>query len=95
MDEREQRQFIRFLANEVKTYWRELLVHRMFVETLKESGLPGVQEILDTARNSPELQIEVDKHFAGFDALLPPADGDFDVEAQKLLEHWKPEGEPN
>ncbi|MDE3186969.1 MAG: hypothetical protein KGM96_05510 [Acidobacteriota bacterium] len=95
MDEQEQRRFIRFLAKEVKSYWRELMAYRLFVEILEESGLPGVQEILETARNSPELQNAFDKHFADFDALLPPADGDFDLEARRLLEHWKPDGEPN
>ena len=95
MDDQEQRRFIRFLAKEVKSYWRELMVYRLFVRILEQSGLPGVQEILDTARNSPELQKAFDEHFAGFDELLPPADGDFDLEAQRLLAHWKPEGEPN
>ena len=95
MDEREQRQLIRFLAKEVKTYWRELLAHRMFVLIVQESGLPGVQEMLDTARNSPELQREFDKHFAGFDELLPPPDEEFDAEVERLLAQQNPDGEPN
>jgi hypothetical protein len=95
MDETEQRQFIRFLATEVKEYWRELAAHRILIQMLKDAGLPGVDKLLETARNSPELQKVFERHFAGFDKLIPTAAEEFDSEVRKFLEHWHPDGEPN
>ena len=95
MDEHEQRQFIRFLATEVKEYWRELAAHRILIQMLKDAGLPGVDKLLEKARNSPELQQVFERHFAGFDQLVPTSSDDFDAEVRKFLEHWHPDGEPN
>ncbi len=96
MDEREQRQFIRFLANEVKLYFREILVYQFVLDLLKEGGIPGIEGLLETARNSLVVQARFDKQFEHFEELLPPSDDELSEQALRdLLERWKPTGEPN
>ena len=87
MDEKEQRQFIRFLAKEYKSSIRELLGYKLFVHLLKENpALPGVEELLDAALISPVVQKELDRQFEGFDEMLPPADPDYSKKVKELLE---------
>ena len=96
MDEREQRQFIRFLANEVKLYFREVLAYQLVLDLLKDSGIPGIDDLMEMARNSPIVQAGFEKQFEHFDELLPPSDEELSEEALRdLLQHWKPMGEPN
>ena len=96
MDEREQRKFIRFLAKELKTHSRELMVYQLFAHLLKKTGFVGVDELLDQARNAPALQAKFEKNFEHFDELIPPEDLDGQEWAKGLLEKWTPTGgEPN
>jgi hypothetical protein len=90
MDASEQRSFIRFLAKELKAYSHELAVYQLFAHLLKQAGYAGVDEILDQARKTPELDKSVEKNFAALDALLPPPDPDFEEKAKELLAKWKP-----
>ena len=94
MDEREQRQFTRFLAKQMKEYARELMAYQLFVHMVKQiPGVEGTEELLDAARRSPAVQKEFDRQFEGFDELLPPADQDYSEKVKELLERWKPSGE--
>jgi hypothetical protein len=96
MDEQEQRFFISFLAKQMKTYYREILAHRVFVRILKEAGYGDVEAIIETARSSPQVQAQIDRNFAGLDELLPPYDeADPQGVFREFLEKWKPDGEPN
>jgi hypothetical protein len=96
MDASEQRSFIHFLAKELKTYSRELMVYQLFAYLLKEAGYVGVDEILNQARKAPALQERFEKNFEGFDELLPPPDPDFEEKAKEFLAKWKPKsGLPN
>lgn len=97
MDEKEQRQFIRFLAEQYKDCVRELFGYQLFVHYLKQMPqLEGMEELLDAAKRSPIVQKKLDEQFAGFDEMLPPADRDYAEKVKELLERWKPrEGPPN
>jgi hypothetical protein len=96
MDASQQRSFIRFLAKELKTYNREVMVYQLFAHMLKQAGVVGVDEVLEEARYSPELQARFDKHFEGFDELLPPPDPGYEDLAKEILLKWKPkDGLPN
>lgn len=94
MDEREQRSFIHFLVRELKAYTRELMAYQLLAHTLKEAGVLGVQELLDQARQSPELQVKLDENFADFDAILPLPDPDQSEMVKELLAKWKPKDGP-
>lgn len=97
MDEREQRQFIRFLAKQFKDSTKELMAYQLFVHLLKQNPrFEGAEELLDECRRSPALQTKFDKQFAGFDEMLPPADQDYAEKVKELLAKWKPNDElPN
>ncbi|HVU45043.1 MAG TPA: hypothetical protein VHD85_02890 [Terracidiphilus sp.] len=96
MDQDEQRSFILFLAKEMKLYCRELMAYQAFAETLKESGVEGVDELIESARNSPAVRARFAKQFEGFDDLLPPSREELEELAwQELLKDWKPSGKPN
>jgi hypothetical protein len=93
MDEKEQRQFIRFLAKQYKDCYRKLLGYQAFVHLLIQNpALPGVAEVLDAAMNSPAVQKELDRQFEGFEEMLPPADPDYEEKVKELLEKWTPRG---
>lgn len=96
MTELEQRQFIRFLAKELKAHCRELMAYQVLSHAMKKAGYVEVDEILGKARNSPEVQERLDKNFVELDKLLPPSDQDhLDSALHAFLEKWKPLGEPN
>jgi hypothetical protein len=96
MNEEGQKRLIRYLAKRVKELYRELLVHRGFVQLLKEIGYQDVDSILESARQSPAVQERYEAYFRGFDELIPPVDEDFEEQAlRELLQRWKPDGEPN
>ena len=96
MDEATQRTFIRFLAQEVKVYCRELLVYQFVVHMLEERGATGIDTLVEIARNSEAVKKRWEKHFEGFDELLPPSEEEIlDQRVVELLERWKPSGEPN
>jgi hypothetical protein len=96
VNEREQRQFIRFLAMRLKSLYRELTVYRIFAETLKEMGQPGLDVVMESASRSPLIEAEMQRNFAEFDELIPsPDEENPDDVLRDLLERWKPDGEPN
>jgi uncharacterized protein with von Willebrand factor type A (vWA) domain len=96
MDAIEQKDFIRFLAKELKNHAREVMTYQLFAHLLKQAGYVGVDEILDQARKSPELQKRLDENFAALDALLPPPDPDHSERVKELLEKLSLKGgEPN
>jgi hypothetical protein len=101
MDEREQRQFIRFLAKELKNYVRELMAYQLCLELLKhypaqEPPAEEIERLLVDVRKSPALQARFDKQFDGFEEILPPADPEYSEVVKELLAKWKPpEGLPN
>lgn len=92
MDEIDQRQFIHFLAKQLKECGRELMAYQLFAHLLKKNGVLGVEEILNQSRNSPVLQAKFEKYFEGFDELLPPADPDQSEMVKELLSRWNPNG---
>lgn len=95
MNDEEQKQFIRYLAKRVKELHRELLVHQAFAQYLKLKGYRDVDEIIESARQSPEVEARCEAYFRGFDELIPPAE-DFEEQAlRELLQGWKPGGLPN
>ena len=95
MNEEEQKRFIRYLAKRVKELQRELLVHQAFVQYLKLEGYRDVDEIIESARQSPEVQAKHEAYFRGFDELIPPS-VDLEEEAlRELLRGWKPDGPVN
>lgn len=96
MDEQEQRIFTRFLVERLKWYFRELAVHRVFAERLRQEGYQDVDAILERARVQPDLDQATDKQFAWIDELLPPsAEQNYEKAVREYLERWKPDGEPN
>ncbi|HEX4030261.1 MAG TPA: hypothetical protein VHX20_07835 [Terracidiphilus sp.] len=96
MDQDEQRSFILFLAKEMKLYCRELMAYQAFAETLKENGMEGVDDLIESARQSPAVLARFAKQFDGFDELLPPSREELEELAwQELLKDWKPSGRPN
>jgi hypothetical protein len=56
MDEKEQRQFIRFLATQWKDCVRELFGYQLFVQYLRQMNFEGIEELLDECRRSPIVQ---------------------------------------
>jgi hypothetical protein len=88
MDASEQRSLIHFLAKEMKAYNRELMAYQLFAHMLKQAGVVGVEEILEKARQSPEVQARFDKNFEGFDELLPPPDPSYEDQVKEILLKW-------
>ena len=92
IDDREQKMFIHFLAKELKAYHREVLAYQLVFYLLHESGRSDVREMLEQARKAPAVQTQLEKNFAGFDELLPPADASYEERVKELLAKWKPPG---
>lgn len=70
------------------------MVYQRFAHLLKQAGYVGVDEILDQARKTPELQNRLYENFEALEALLPPPDPDHSDRVKKLLERWKPKDGP-
>ena len=96
MDQDEQRSFILFLAREMKHNCRELMAYQHFADMLKDTGMEGVDELIEQARRAPAVQARFTKQFEGFDELLPPSREELeDLAWQELLKDWNPRGKPN
>jgi hypothetical protein len=101
MNEREQRQFIRFLVKELKNCVRELMAHQLCLALLKvypaqEPPAEEIERLLADVRKSPTLQARFDEQFDGFEEILPPSDPEYSEAVKELLAKWKPpEGLPN
>lgn len=95
MTETDQRILIHALAQKWKETARELMVYQLFAQLLKENA-PEVENLLETARNLPELQTAFDKSFEGLEEMLPQLLGSaLNEEIRQLLERWNPTGRPN
>jgi hypothetical protein len=92
MDEKEQRQFIRFLATQWKDCVRELFGYQLFVQYLRQMNFEGIEELLDECRRSPIVQKNLDERLGDLDEMLPPADPDYSDRVKELLAKWKPPG---
>lgn len=90
MDEREGRQFIRFLASELKNYTRELMAYQLLTATLKIRGQTGIDELLQEYRESPTLHKRLDEILRDLEEILPPEDADYSDQVKELLLKWKP-----
>ena len=65
------------------------------LELVRPAGIVGVDEILNQARQMPELQTRLDENFAELDAMLPPPDPEHSEMVRKYLSKWKPiDGKP-
>jgi hypothetical protein len=96
MTDEEQRRFLRFVVKQLRACHHELTVHRAVLQLVKDRGVQGVDEVLDDARHSEDIRKVADVFFAGFDELIEQASGvDRDRALLKLLEQYKPDGEPN
>ena len=96
MDERTQRSFIRFLAKEMKAYWRAAAAHHAVLHILKDMGIPNIDQLLEQVKASPELQKKFDQYWAGFDELLPLEEEAFmSNELVKLIHRWADGKLPN
>ncbi len=96
MTNEEQRKFLRFVVKQLKACHHELTVYRAFAQVVKDRGFQDVEEVLDDGRHSEEIQKVTDAFFAGFDELLElPPEEDPRAALLKLLQRWKPRGEPN
>lgn len=90
MDDLEIKALAYVLAREVKKYHHERDVYRGVLQVVKDSGFPGVDELLEDARQSPDIRVRTDRAFAFLDEWLPPIP-EVDLESiQRLwLEKWE------
>ncbi len=96
MTNEEQRRFLRFVVKQLKACHCELTVYRAVMQVVRDAGVQDVDEVLEEARCSEEIQKVTDAFFAGFDELLAlPPEEDPREALLKLLEQWKPQREPN
>jgi hypothetical protein len=89
MDDKTQRQLIRLLAQRLKESWKELEAHRMTLNMLMQMGVPGVERLLESSRNSADLRDAVVGKFARLDDLLPDAEAITDAHLFKVLEEFQ------
>jgi hypothetical protein len=98
MNKEEQRTFLQYVFRRMKELHRELTIYRTLVQVMQDEGFPAfrVAAILKEARKSEEVQAATDKWFARFDELIEQAaESGQDQALLKLLERYKPDGEPN
>jgi hypothetical protein len=96
MTNEEQRKFLRFVVKQLKACHHELTAYRAVVQLVKDRGVQDVDEVLGDARHSEDIRKMTDAFFAGFDELLElPPEEDPRAALLKLLQQWKPRGEPN
>ncbi|MGB8096254.1 MAG: hypothetical protein WCF17_03790 [Terracidiphilus sp.] len=87
---------INVLARQAKSHYRELLAHRMFAQYLKNEGYRDVDEIIESARQSAEIQAAGAKYDQAIDAKIPPSDEELLDEAlKKWLASLPSAGLPN
>jgi len=93
------------LTAKIKTMFRELTAYRAFAmmaklngftANIEGEGILGVDEMLESARNSPALDAWVEKHFISLEVSLGLVDEALFLEAlREALRQWKPSGQPN
>jgi len=81
---------IRLLARLTKSQYRELLAHRMLVQRLKDQRLldqdhHSMDELLESARQSPELKKTSAEYDAAIGSKIPPSD---EVPLDEALMKW-------
>jgi len=67
---------LRVLAKQAKTQYRELLVYRAFAQYLNLRGYQGVDELLEDARNSQEVESAAVAYAQAIDFKIPPSGGE-------------------
>ena len=85
MEKHELLVIINALARLTKNQYRELLVHRAFAQYAKELGFLDVDEIIESARQSPEVRDRCEAYARALDAQIPPFDEELQEEA---LRKW-------
>jgi hypothetical protein len=64
---------IRAFADQAKKYYREWLVYRAVFQYLKDAGNEGMDELLESARQSPELNEVSEAYAVAVDSKMPPS----------------------
>ncbi|WP_158945818.1 hypothetical protein [Granulicella sp. S190] len=97
MTDQEQRWLTLYLAKKAKSLYRENLALRMLVEKLKEIGYRDVDEILDSAKGSPEAESAANAFDQAIDSRMPPfLEADEDQAFGKWLQDYGfGQGTPN
>ncbi|HEY5329001.1 MAG TPA: hypothetical protein VIJ79_03880 [Acidobacteriaceae bacterium] len=97
MEELQKDVAIRVFAKEAKKHYREWLAYREFVQQLKSNGFEGmVEEILDDARRSAQVQKDAAFYESVIDARIPPSVSDrLEEEVRKALAALPLTGPPN
>lgn len=97
MDENDQKALMYVLAREMKKYHHQTIACRAALQVIKDSGFPGVDELVDSASQSPESQAVTDRAFAFLDEWLPPIpEVDLQTVQRLWLEKWESgEKKPN
>jgi hypothetical protein len=72
-DQTNQQFLLRYLAMKAKELYRENIGYRMFVERLKEMGITDVDEVLDTAKDNPQVESAATAFSQAIDSRLPPS----------------------
>jgi hypothetical protein len=96
MEEIEKLAIIRVLAKLTKSQYRELLAYRMFAQYLKLQGFSDADELIESARQSPELDRASADFDQAIDSKMPPFDEELQDEAlRKWLANLPTNGLPN
>lgn len=87
MDDRTQKTLIVFLANQLKENWRDLIAHKAVMEMLRQHGqAAAVDELVDSARKSVELNDEFKIYCSTLEQILPPDWETLEAETQRFMQ---------
>lgn len=95
MDANKQKQFICFLAKQLREYHHELNAYRVTGVIAEREGFP-FQATLETALHSEDVHKRTDQFFEGFQELIDSLD---EATSDKALSDWlqklRVDGKPN
>lgn len=96
MNAEEKDNFIRFLAQQVKKYCREVMAYELLLHILKQEGYDGVSELLHQVQKNPVIDKRLAKNFESLEQLLPQPNPAIQDWAKEFLDGWNPTaGQPN
>jgi hypothetical protein len=96
VNEKELREFIQILIKKLKEVHHLTLVYQVGLQFARDYGVSSIDEILESARKSPEILAESEKQFAGLAEVTELTPEDDPSEAvRKWLEGVTPPGKPN
>jgi hypothetical protein len=101
MDELEKKALVHVLAKFSKNQYRELLAHRMLAQHMTDEGYldqngNGVNGLLESARQSPELKQACADYNKAIDSRLPPSDEELlEMALTRWFANLPPSGLPN